>query len=131
MPWEVDSELCAVIKPLLPRVQGGASKPIPEPFSGHPVRTAHRDGLGAPVPQWLDFGSGMTCWCRLAAGSPPRSSSTVGVLLNAKRLVATADRRPTRRLERHALRQVLPPAQRHTGQSPLAFRRTVRGMPDW
>jgi len=70
-PWEVDDELWAVIEPLLPRV---------ERRTRHPGRKRHPDRLvfqgilfvlhtgisWEHLPQELGFGSGMTCWRRLA-----------------------------------------------------------------
>nr|WP_246150359.1 IS5 family transposase [Streptomyces qinzhouensis] len=80
-PWEVDDELWAVIEPLLPKV-GRRTR--------HPGRKRHPDRLvfqgilfvlhtgisWEHLPQELGFGSGMTCWRRLAewteAGVWPR-----------------------------------------------------------
>ncbi len=80
-PWEVDDELWAVIEPLLPKV---------ERRTRHPGRKRHPDRLvfqgilfvlhtgisWEHLPQELGFGSGMTCWRRLAewteAGVWPR-----------------------------------------------------------
>ncbi len=80
-PWEVDDELWAVIEPLLPKVERRAR---------HPGRKRHPDRLvfqgilfvlhtgiaWEHLPQELGFGSGMTCWRRLAewteAGVWPR-----------------------------------------------------------
>ncbi|MEU0368999.1 IS5 family transposase [Streptomyces sp. NPDC006283] len=80
-PWEVDDELWAVIEPLLPRVERRVR---------HPGRKRHPDRLvfqgilfvlhtgiaWEHLPQELGFGSGMTCWRRLAewteAGVWPR-----------------------------------------------------------
>ncbi|MFE3738305.1 IS5 family transposase [Streptomyces sp. NPDC059134] len=70
-PWEVDDELCAVSEPLLPKV---------ERRTRHPGRRRHPDRLvfqgilfvlhtgisWEHLPQELGFGSGMTCWRRLA-----------------------------------------------------------------
>ncbi|MFH8425957.1 IS5 family transposase [Streptomyces sp. NPDC018038] len=70
-PWDVDDELWAVIEPLLPRVERRAR---------HPGRKRHPDRLVFQgiqfvlhtgiaweyLPQELGFGSGMTCWRRLA-----------------------------------------------------------------
>ncbi|MFE7317952.1 IS5 family transposase [Streptomyces sp. NPDC057555] len=79
--WEVDDELWAVIAPLLPKV---------ERRTRHPGRKRHPDRLAFQgilfvlhagiawehLPQELGFGSGMTCWRRLAewteAGVWPR-----------------------------------------------------------
>ncbi|MEU9201256.1 IS5 family transposase [Streptomyces sp. NPDC048332] len=69
--WEVDDELWAVIEPLLPKVVRRTR---------HPRRKRHPDRLvfqgilfvlhtgiaWEHLPQELDFGSGMTCWRRLA-----------------------------------------------------------------
>lgn len=80
-PWKVDDELWAVIEPLLPKV---------ERRTRHPGRKRHPDRLvfqgilfvlhtgiaWEHLPQELGFGSGMTCWRRLAewteAGVWPR-----------------------------------------------------------
>nr|WP_286160441.1 IS5 family transposase [Streptomyces yunnanensis] len=80
-PWEVDDELWAVIQPLLPKV---------ERRTRYPGRKRHPDRLvfqgilfvlhtgisWEQLPQELGFGSGMTCWRRLAewteAGVWPR-----------------------------------------------------------
>ena len=70
-PWEVDDELWAVIEPLLPKV---------EHRTRHPARKRRPDRLVFQgilfvlhtgirwefLPQELGFGSGMTCWRRLA-----------------------------------------------------------------
>lgn len=85
--WDADDELWAVIEPLLPKV---------ERRRRHPGRKRHPDRLvfqgilfvlhtgiaWEHLPQELGFGSGMTCWRRLAewteAGCGPgcmRSSS--------------------------------------------------------
>ncbi|GEC10722.1 hypothetical protein SSP24_83770 [Streptomyces spinoverrucosus] len=69
-PWEVDNELWA-IEPLLPKVERRVR---------HPGRKRHPDRLvfqgilfvlhtgiaWEHLPQELGFGSGMTCWRRLA-----------------------------------------------------------------
>ncbi|WP_435835343.1 IS5 family transposase [Streptomyces avermitilis] len=69
--WEVDDELWAVIEPLLPKVERRAR---------HPGRKRHPDRMvfqgilfvlhtgiaWEHLPQELGFGSGMTCWRRLA-----------------------------------------------------------------
>lgn len=80
-PWDVDDKLWAVIEPLLPKVERRAR---------HPGRKRHADrrvfqgilfvlrtGIAwEHLPQELGFGSGMTCWRRLAewteAGVWPR-----------------------------------------------------------
>jgi transposase len=80
-PWHVDDELWAVIEPLLPKVERRVR---------HPGRKRHPDRLvfqgilfvlhtgisWEHLPQELGFGSGMTCWRRLAewtdAGVWPR-----------------------------------------------------------
>ncbi|MFG2199936.1 IS5 family transposase [Kitasatospora sp. NPDC048715] len=70
-PWHVDDELWAVIEPLLPKVERRVR---------HPGRKRHPDRLvfqgilfvlhtgisWEHLPQELGFGSGMTCWRRLA-----------------------------------------------------------------
>ena len=80
-PWDVDDELWAVIEPLFPKVERRAR---------HPGRKRHPDRLvfqgilfvlhtgiaWEHLPPELGFGSGMTCWRRLAewtgAGVWPR-----------------------------------------------------------
>ncbi|MFF9919476.1 IS5 family transposase [Streptomyces globisporus] len=80
-PWDVDDELWAVVEPLLPKI---------ERRTRHPGRKRHPDRLvfqgilfvlhtgiaWEHLPQELGFGSGMTCWRRLAewteAGVWPR-----------------------------------------------------------
>ncbi|WP_107309141.1 IS5 family transposase [Streptomyces sp. TP-A0356] len=96
-PWEVDDELWAVIEPLLPRV---------ERRTRHPGRKRHPDRMvfqgilfilhtgiaWEHLPQELGFGSGMTCWRRLAewtkAGVWPRLH---GVLLSNLRSANVLD----------------------------------------
>jgi transposase len=70
-PWDADDELWAVIEPLLPKVERRAR---------HHRRKRHLDRLVVQgilfvlhtgiawehLPQELGFGSGMTCWRRLA-----------------------------------------------------------------
>ncbi|MFL3866641.1 transposase [Streptomyces griseobrunneus] len=70
-PWEVDDALWTVIEPLLPKIERRAR---------HPGRKRHPDRLvfqgilfvlhtgiaWEHLPQELGFGSGMTCWRRLA-----------------------------------------------------------------
>lgn len=70
-PWEGDDTLWAVVEPLLPKV---------ERRTRHPGRKRHSDRLvfqgilfvlhtgiaWEHLPQELGFGSGMTCWRRLA-----------------------------------------------------------------
>ncbi|KAF3463184.1 IS5 family transposase [Streptomyces sp. Tu 3180] len=80
-PWEVDDELWAVIEPLLPRIERRTRHPGGE---RHPDRPVFQGILFVPhtgitwehLPQELGFGSGMTCWRRLAewaeAGVRPR-----------------------------------------------------------
>jgi transposase len=70
-PWIVSDELCSLIGPLLP-------KPSPNKVRGRP-RVPDRQALCGILfvlhtgiqreylPQELGFGSGMTCWRRLAA----------------------------------------------------------------
>ncbi|WP_308311174.1 IS5 family transposase [Streptomyces sp. GbtcB6] len=85
-PWHVEDELWAVIEPLLPKV---------ERRTHHPGRKRHPDRLvfqgilfvlhtgiaWEHLPQELGFGSGMTCWRRLAewteAGVWPRLHETL------------------------------------------------------
>ncbi|MER5741613.1 IS5 family transposase [Streptomyces sp. NPDC002262] len=73
-PWHVDDELWAVVEPLLPKV---------ERRTRHPGRKRHPDRLvfqgilfvlhtgvaWEHLPQEFGFGSGMTCWRRLAEWS--------------------------------------------------------------
>ncbi|WP_432715403.1 IS5 family transposase [Streptomyces lavendulae] len=70
-PWIVSYELCSLIEPLLP-------EPVPKQVEGRP-RVPDRQALCGILfvlhtgiqweylPQELGFGSGMTCWRRLAA----------------------------------------------------------------
>jgi len=70
-PWEVDDELCAVIEPLLPKVERRTRRPGRK---RHPDRLVfqgilfvlHTGISWEHLPQELGFGSGMTCWRRLA-----------------------------------------------------------------
>lgn len=80
-PWEVNDELWAVIEPLLPKVERRARHPGRK---RHPDRSVfqgilfvlHTGIAWEQLPQELGFGSGMTCWRRLAewtkAGVRPR-----------------------------------------------------------
>ncbi|MFF7242194.1 IS5 family transposase [Streptomyces collinus] len=80
-PWEVDHELWAVIERLLPNVE---RRPRPPGRKRHPDRLVfqgilfvlHTGIASEYLPQELGFGSGMTCWRRLAewtkAGVWPR-----------------------------------------------------------
>lgn len=80
-PWEVDDELWAVIEPLLPKVERRTRYPGRK---RHPDRLVfqgilfvlHTGMAWEHLPQELGFGSGMTCWRRLAewteAGVWPR-----------------------------------------------------------
>lgn len=80
-PWEVDDELWAVVEPLLPKVERRVRYPGRE---RHPDRLVfqgilfvlHTGIAWEHLPQELGFGSGMTCWRRLAewteAGVWPR-----------------------------------------------------------
>lgn len=72
-PWEVDDELWAVVEPLVPkaerryRTSGTQAASGPAGVPGHPVRAAYLDRIAWEyLPQELGFGSGMTCWRRLA-----------------------------------------------------------------
>jgi transposase len=93
--WEVDDELWAVIEPLLPKVERRIR---------HPGRKRHPDRLvfqgllfvlhtgisWEHLPQELGFGSGMTCWRRLAewteAGVWPRLQVLLAELRGANAL---------------------------------------------
>nr|WP_256095538.1 IS5 family transposase [Streptomyces sp. EN23] len=80
-PWEVDDELWAVVEPLLPKVERRVRYPGRK---RHPDRLVfqgilfvlHTGMAWEHLPQELGFGSGMTCWRRLAewteAGVWPR-----------------------------------------------------------
>ncbi|MDQ0964313.1 transposase [Streptomyces sp. B4I13] len=70
-PWEVANELWVVLEPLLPKVERRIRHPGRK---RHPDRLVFQDILfvlhtGSArehLPQELGFGSGMTCWRRLA-----------------------------------------------------------------
>ncbi|MFF3906509.1 IS5 family transposase [Streptomyces sp. NPDC001848] len=70
-PWEVDDELWAVIEPLLPKVErrmrhaGRKRHPDRLVFQGIPF-VLHTGIAWEHLLQELGFGSGMTCWRRLA-----------------------------------------------------------------
>lgn len=70
-PWEVDGELGAVIEPLLPEVErrrrhaGRKRHPDRLVFQGI-LFVLHTGIAWEHLPQELGFGSGMTCWRRLA-----------------------------------------------------------------
>ncbi|MFB8411971.1 IS5 family transposase [Streptomyces albidoflavus] len=80
-PWRVDDELWALIEPLLPRVErrvrhpGRERRPDRLVFQGI-LFVLHTGIAWEHLPQELGFGSGMTCWRRLAewteAGVWPR-----------------------------------------------------------
>ncbi len=70
-PWEVNDELWAVIKPLLPKVERRSRYPGRKRLDDRLVLQGILFVLhtGIPwehLPQELGFGSGMTCWRRLA-----------------------------------------------------------------
>ncbi|MGW4037759.1 IS5 family transposase [Streptomyces sp. NPDC004778] len=80
-PWQVDDELWAVIEPLLPKVERRVRHPGRKRHPGRLVFQGIlfvlRTGISwEHLPQELGFGSGMTCWRRLAewteAGVWPR-----------------------------------------------------------
>lgn len=70
-PWEVDDELWAVIEPLVPKIERRAQHPGRK---RHPDRLVfqgilfvlHTGDAWERLSQELGFGSGMTCWRRLA-----------------------------------------------------------------
>ncbi|WP_234323272.1 IS5 family transposase [Streptomyces bikiniensis] len=70
-PWHVEDELWAVVEPLLPKVERRVRHPGRK---RHPDRLVFQGILFVPhtgiawehLPQELGFGSGMTCWRRLA-----------------------------------------------------------------
>ncbi|MEV7569211.1 IS5 family transposase [Streptomyces tanashiensis] len=70
-PWAVDDELWAVVEPLLPKVErrtrhpGGERHPDRLVFQGI-LFVLHTGIAWEHLPQELGFGSGMTCWRRLA-----------------------------------------------------------------
>ncbi|KIH98100.1 transposase [Streptomonospora alba] len=80
-PWEVDDELWAVLGPLLPKVErrlrhpGRKRRPDQLVFQGI-LFVLHTGIAWEHLPQELGFGSGRTCWRRLAewteAGVWPR-----------------------------------------------------------
>jgi transposase len=85
-PWDVDDELWAVIEPLLPKVERRARYPGRKRHPGRLVFQGilfvlHTGIAWEHLPQELDFGSGMTCWRRLAewteAGVWPRLHETL------------------------------------------------------
>ncbi|GHG05243.1 hypothetical protein GCM10017667_40050 [Streptomyces filamentosus] len=69
-PWEFDDELWAVIEPLLSRVERRGRHPgrkrHPDRLVFHGILFALHTGMAWELPQELGFGSGMTCWRRLA-----------------------------------------------------------------
>lgn len=70
-PWDVDDELWAVVEPLLPKVE---RRTRPPGRKRHPDRLVfqgilfvlHTGIAWEHLPQEMGFGSGMTCWRRLA-----------------------------------------------------------------
>ncbi|MFJ3229286.1 IS5 family transposase [Streptomyces sp. NPDC086783] len=126
-PWEVDDELWAVIEPLLPKVERRVR---------HPGRKRHPDRLvfqgilfvlhtgiaWEHLPQELGFGSGMTCWRRLAEWTEAE-------------VVATTARGPPRKAPQRERPGFLPGGRRRlpcpgfkggskTGRSPVDRGRT-------
>ncbi|MFF4083531.1 IS5 family transposase [Streptomyces sp. NPDC001777] len=80
-PWEADDELWAVIEPLLPKVERRTRHPgrkrYPDRLVFQGILFVLHTGIAwEHLPQELGFGSGMTCWRRLAewteAGVWPR-----------------------------------------------------------
>lgn len=80
-PWEVEDEPWAVIEPLLPEAERRARHPGRKRHPDRPVCQGvlfvlHNGIAWEHLPQELGFGSGMTCWRRLAewieAGVWPR-----------------------------------------------------------
>ncbi|WP_157868898.1 transposase, partial [Streptomyces atriruber] len=70
-PWEVDDELWGVDEPLLPKVERRALHPgrkrHPDRLVFQGILFVLRTGIAwEHLPQELGFGSGMTCWRRLA-----------------------------------------------------------------
>ncbi|MEU9029028.1 IS5 family transposase [Streptomyces sp. NPDC048383] len=70
-PWVVDDELWAVVEPLLPRVERRTRHPGRKRHPDRPVFQGilfvlHTGIAWEHLPQELGFGSGMTCWRRLA-----------------------------------------------------------------
>ncbi len=78
-PWIVSDELWSLVEPLLP-------KPGPKKVEGRPrvpdrqvlcgiLFVLHTGIQWEYLPQELGFGSGMTCWRRLAKAGPARSTA--------------------------------------------------------
>lgn len=70
-PWIVSDELWSLIEPLLPKpgpkkVEGRSRMPDRQALSGI-LFVLHTGNQWEYLPQEPDFGSGMTCWRRLAA----------------------------------------------------------------
>ncbi|GAA1234564.1 hypothetical protein GCM10009665_25950 [Kitasatospora nipponensis] len=70
-PWEVSDELWAVIEPLLPKVERRTRYPGRKRLDDRRVLQGvlfvlHTGISWGHLPQELGFGSGMTCWRRLA-----------------------------------------------------------------
>ena len=70
-PWEVSDELWTVIEPLLPRVERRSRHPGRKRLDDRKVLQGilfvlHTGISWEHLPQELGFGSGMTCWRRLA-----------------------------------------------------------------
>ncbi|MFF3390095.1 IS5 family transposase [Streptomyces sp. NPDC002669] len=73
-PWEVDEELWAVIEPLLPKVERRTRHPgrkrYPDRLVFQGILFVLHTGIAwEHLPQEIGFGSGMTCWRRLAEGT--------------------------------------------------------------
>ncbi|WP_435848188.1 IS5 family transposase [Streptomyces decoyicus] len=123
--WEVDDELWAVIEPLLPKVERRARHPgrkrYPDRLVFQGILFVLHTGDREHLPQELGFGSGMTCWRRLAewteAGVWPRLHEA---LLTKRRSVDALD------FSRAAVEGSHPGAKRGSkaGRSPVDRGRT-------
>lgn len=68
-PWVVDDELWALIEPLLPPwpERSPGPRPVPDRLCLQGILFVLYTGIGwEDLPRELGFGSGMTCWRRLA-----------------------------------------------------------------